>query len=82
MARLLSEGRWPHDYPLNVEELRALGLPVSEDMPKEVYELMELYPQAQQHRPGVEYIPEPYVPPVRSPRGVGPNDPTPHKDAQ
>jgi ClpP class serine protease len=57
VARLLSEGRWTHDYPITVEELRAMGLPVSEDMPKEVYELMELYPQAPQRRPGVEFIP-------------------------
>ena len=62
VARLLSEGRWTHDYPITVEELRAMGLPVSEDMPKEVYELMELYPQAPQRRPGVEFIPVPYAP--------------------
>jgi len=62
VARLLSEGRWTHDYPITVEELRAMGLPVSEDMPKEVYELMELYPQARQRRPGVEFIPVPYAP--------------------
>jgi len=69
VARLLSEGHWTHDYPITVEELRAMGLPVSEDMPKEVYELMELYPQAPQRRPGVEFIPVPYAPPARSPRG-------------
>ncbi len=62
VARTLSEGRWTHDYPITVEELRAMGLPVSEDMPKEVYELMELYPQAPQRRPGVEFIPVPYAP--------------------
>jgi ClpP class serine protease len=68
VARLLSEGRWTHDYPITVEELRAMGLPVSEDMPKEVYELMELYPQAPQRRPGVEFIPVPYAP-VRPSQG-------------
>ncbi|MGB9757540.1 MAG: SDH family Clp fold serine proteinase [Candidatus Bipolaricaulaceae bacterium] len=62
VARLLSEGRWTHDYPITVEELRAMGLPVSEEMPREVYELMELYPQAPQRRPGVEFIPVPYAP--------------------
>lgn len=62
VAKMLSEGRWTHDYPITVEELRAMGLPVSEDMPKEVYELMELYPQAPQRRPGVEFIPVPYAP--------------------
>ncbi|MEN3011213.1 MAG: ATP-dependent Clp protease proteolytic subunit [Candidatus Bipolaricaulaceae bacterium] len=69
VARMLSEGRWTHDYPITVEELRAMGLPVSEDMPKEVYELMELYPQAPQRRPGVEFIPVPYFPPARPSRG-------------
>ncbi len=67
-ARILSEGRWTHDYPITVEELRAMGLPVREDMPKEVYELMDLYPQTAQRRPGVEFIPVPHAP-VRPSRG-------------
>ncbi len=46
-----------------VNEARDLRLPVSTDMPKEVYELMNLYPQARQRRPSVEYIPMPYGPP-------------------
>ncbi|MGQ9699667.1 MAG: SDH family Clp fold serine proteinase [Candidatus Bipolaricaulaceae bacterium] len=33
-AKLISEGYWTHDYPITVEELQALGLPVSEDMPR------------------------------------------------
>jgi len=68
IARMLSEGHWTHDYPITVEELRQMGLPVSEDMPKEVYELMELYPQAAQRRPGVEFIPIPYTPSSRPSR--------------
>ena len=36
-----------------------LGLPVSTEMPKEVYKLMGLYPQTAQRRPSVEYIPVP-----------------------
>jgi ClpP class serine protease len=69
LAQALSQGRWTHDYPITVEELKAMGLPVSEDMPREVYELMELYPQARQRRPGVEFIPVPYAPPAKAPRG-------------
>ncbi len=67
LADKLSEGHWTHDYPLSVEEARAMGLPVSEDMPKEVYALMDLYPQAAQRRPSVEFIPTPYrpAPPTR-----------------
>ncbi|WP_105317508.1 SDH family Clp fold serine proteinase [Thermus tenuipuniceus] len=60
-ARLLSQGTWTHDYPITVEEARGLGLPVSTDMPREVYALMELYPQTQIRRPSVQYIPLPYT---------------------
>jgi len=37
-------------------------LPVSTDMPMEVYQLMALYPQPTQLRPAVQYIPVPYRP--------------------
>ena len=60
IAVALTEGRWTHDYPITVEEARALGLPVSTDMPEEVYELMNLYPQPIQRRPSVQYVPLPY----------------------
>lgn len=60
LAKLFSEGRWTHDYPIDFEEAKAMGLPVSNQMPEEIYELMELYPQAKPQRPGVEFIPIPY----------------------
>ncbi len=60
VARLLSQGTWTHDYPITVEEARGLGLPVSTGMPREVHQLMELYPQAQMRRPSVQYVPMPY----------------------
>ncbi len=60
IATALTEGRWTHDYPITVEEARSLGLPVSTDMPEEVYELMSLYPQPVQRRPSVQYVPLPY----------------------
>ena len=59
LAAKLSTGTWTHDYPITVEEARELGLPVSTEMPKEVYKLMSLYPQTAQRRPSVEYIPTP-----------------------
>jgi ClpP class serine protease len=59
LATKLSSGTWTHDYPITVEEARELGLPVSTDMPKEVYKLMNLYPQTAQRRPSVQYIPSP-----------------------
>ncbi|MDR7421260.1 MAG: ATP-dependent Clp protease proteolytic subunit [Armatimonadota bacterium] len=62
IASMLSEGRWTHDYPITYEEARAMGLLVSDGMPMEVYQLMDLYPQTRQRRPGVEFIPAPYHP--------------------
>jgi ClpP class serine protease len=67
LAKALSEGRWTHDYPISFEQARELGLPVSDEMPKEVYKLMDLYPQTSQRRPSVEFIPTPYRSPERAP---------------
>ncbi len=67
MAEKLATGTWTHDYPITVNEARALGVPVSIDVPEEVYELMDLYPQTSQRRPSVEYIPMPYRDNERSP---------------
>jgi ClpP class serine protease len=65
LAETLASGTWTHDYPIKVAEAQALGLPVSTDVPTEVYQLMNLYPQAGQRRPSVQYIPLPYPPPAR-----------------
>jgi len=43
-----------------VEEATALGLPVTAGLPKIIYALMDLYPQPQNNRPTVQYIPLPY----------------------
>jgi ClpP class serine protease len=71
LAKKLTSGTWTHDYPIYALEAKELGLPVSTDMPLEVYELMQLYPQTAQRRPSVEYIPLPY----------GPREPTPRRTA-
>lgn len=60
LAEKLASGTWTHDYPITVNEARNLGLTVSTEMPEEVYSLMDLYPQAAQRRPSVEYVPVPY----------------------
>ena len=60
LAEALATGKWTHDYPITVWEARDLGLPVSTDVPEEVYDLMDLYPQTSQQRPSVQYIPMPY----------------------
>jgi ClpP class serine protease len=64
LARMFSEGRWTHDYPVSYEEAKEMGLPVSSGVLEEVYQLMEYYPQTKQQRPGVEFIPMPYRTPV------------------
>jgi len=66
VAKALTEGRWTHDYPITVDEARALGLKVTVDMPPEVYEFMRLFPQPGARRPSVEYVEAPYPAPHRA----------------
>lgn len=72
IADKLSEGCWTHDYPISAYEAREIGLRVSEDMPKEIYTLMDLYPQAAQRRPSVEFVPTPRRSPPSGPGGGEP----------
>jgi ClpP class serine protease len=72
LSDLLTRGQWTHDYPISVEEARAMGLSVSTEMPEDVYKLMSLFPQTTQRRPSVEYIPMPYAPRPRPPAGTPP----------
>ncbi len=60
LADKLSSGTWTHDYAITAEEAKALGLPVSIEMPPEVYQFMSLFPQPTRMRPSVEYIPLPH----------------------
>ncbi|MFZ5898924.1 MAG: SDH family Clp fold serine proteinase [Bacillota bacterium] len=60
VTKALSTGQWTHDYPITFEKLKNLGLKVETGLPKEIYELMELYPQPPQRRPSVQFIPVPY----------------------
>jgi ClpP class serine protease len=59
LASELSGGQWTHDYPITTEEAEELGLPISTDVPEDVYKLMALYPQPTRRRPTVSYIPGP-----------------------
>lgn len=77
LATILSEGRWTHDFPITVEAARELGLPVSTEMPKLVYELMDLYPQAGTGRPSVLYVPLRHEPPARGDASKSPAPATP-----
>jgi ClpP class serine protease len=66
LADAFTDGRWTHDYPITVDEARELGLPVTTDVPTEVYEFMKLFPQPSARRPSVEYVPVPYPAPQRA----------------
>ena len=57
LATVLTEGRWTHDFPITVELAHQLGLPVSTNMPRTVYDLMDLYPQGGKGGPSVLYVP-------------------------
>jgi ClpP class serine protease len=59
LAEKFSTGTWTHDYPITFEEARRLGLNVRSNMPREIYQLMALYPQPVRRQPSVEYLPIP-----------------------
>lgn len=57
LAELLSEGTWTHDFAITYEAAKKLGLNVSDEMPTEILELMDLYPQPVRRHPSVTYLP-------------------------
>jgi ClpP class serine protease len=57
LANLLATGHFTHDYPLTVEELKKLDIPISTDVPEEIYLFMRLFPQPKQVSPSVSYLP-------------------------
>ncbi len=60
LARKLATGHWTHDYPISAQEAAELGLNVSTEIPNDVLEMMQLYPQpTRQQSGGVEYLPFP-----------------------
>ena len=67
LAEKLTTGTWTHDYGIMAEEAKSLGLPISTEMPQDVYDFMSLFPQPTRTRPSVEYVPAPY----RTPQGRG-----------
>jgi len=62
IADKLVSGRWTHDYPISVNEAKALGLNINTAMPHEILELMALYPQPVRMGQSVEFGPGPGVP--------------------
>jgi hypothetical protein len=60
VAHRLASGTWTHDFPITVETAKDLiGLPVSTEIPEEVFQLTSLYPQAREGQPSVFYLPGP-----------------------
>jgi len=57
LAKILSGGTWTHDYPISFEAAAELGLKVSSEMPREVMQLMSLFPQPLRRQPSVQYVP-------------------------
>jgi ClpP class serine protease len=60
LATKLASGTWTHDYAITSEAAKALGLPVTTDLPAEVYDFMRLFAQPTRTRPSVEYVPLPH----------------------
>ncbi len=59
IARMMTEGRWTHDYPITPEAAKEIGLPVTTELSDQVYQLMALYPQPVRRQSSVEYLPVP-----------------------
>src|SRR5258707_11049005 len=58
LADKLTSGTWTHDYPIWASVGKSLGLPISTDMPDDVFQLLKLYPQpVRMQGGGVEYLP-------------------------
>lgn len=60
LAKKLSDGRWTHDHPLMCSTLQSMGLPVSCNIPAQIYKLMNYYPQPLRGTPSVDFVPIPY----------------------
>lgn len=59
VAILFSTGQFTHDFPITLERAKLVGLPVSTDIPRSIYSLMDFYPQKGVGRPSVTYVPLP-----------------------
>ena len=62
LAQLLTGGTWTHDFAITFEAARTLELPVSSELPRNIIDLMRLFPQPMRQIPAVEYIPFPKRP--------------------
>lgn len=60
LADKLTSGTWTHDYPISAQEAKNMGLPVTTEMPPEIYQFMSFFPQPTRTHGSVEYIPIPH----------------------
>ncbi len=58
IADAMTDGRWTHDRPITVDDLKSVGYPVNDEMPCEFLDLLALYPQPVRTTPSVEYVRE------------------------
>ncbi len=58
IAEILTQGRWTHDFPINVDIAKNLGLNINTDVPDEIYELMSLFSQPIRSSSDVKYEPK------------------------
>jgi hypothetical protein len=58
-------------YARPVAEATKLGLLVTTGLPREAYDLMELFPQEGRRRPSVQFVPLPQSPAAEPPRRNG-----------
>ncbi len=62
VSEQLSSGRWTHDYPIGFSEAKEIGLNVSNDMPREIMEMMALFPDTLNRNKSVKYVEEQHAP--------------------
>jgi serine dehydrogenase proteinase len=57
LAEVLSAGCWRHPAPITFDIARELGMQVTDKLPDEAYQLVDLYPQAAYHPPSAQPVP-------------------------
>jgi len=57
LAELLSAGCWIHTASITFDIARELGMPVSDELPDEAYQIVNLYPRAADPPPSVQRVP-------------------------
>ena len=60
IAQRLASGTWTHDFPITAEAAKDLiGLPISTELPEQVFQLIAQYPPPREAQPSVFYLPGP-----------------------